>query len=309
MKSNIFRSNLLSLALAALLLTASGCTQEDSGDDSSGPSGENQQEAPNLRNLRTSCGTVFNGEMFNPIESGEARRGTVRAIGPNMVAMKTKRGEDIIKLHGIEPSGDSQMDAQAEALIAELSSEGEAYFYLAEPECTFALDDGQEGLVGHLFSARGKSFGEQLIRKGLVDVSLDICRGSLISSCYRALAEEAAPTPTPFPIFQGPPTAKGFMLWKPVSDNDGRLAIHTVPYGTSVRVIGETGSNHGPGNGYGSLARFRRDGCDYGRNVKVELILSDGSKHMFGDKSFAVIPDGCSRWLVDPKGAAKRDQK
>jgi hypothetical protein len=82
-----------------------------------------------------------------------------------------------------------------------------------------------------------------------------------------------------------------------------------VPYGASVIVNGERGSDKGGGNGYGSLARFRKNGCGYGRNARVQLVMNDGSKFNFGDKDFAIIPDGCKRWVINQKGQAQLNRK
>ncbi len=299
------------LTLLSMLLVV-GCTKEDSGGEDPGPSSDGLESSESsLTSFRTSCGTVYKAELVNPVEADEGERAQVRVAGPNAIAMKMKRGEQLVKLHGLDvPYLPSKREGALE-LLSSLSEEGEVYFYPAEPECMVPLEDGSEALVGHVFSAKGKSFAEQLIKAGFAQTSTDVCQGTLVSSCYRALEEEAEPieTPTPEPEYEGPSVAPGFILWKPVSDSDGRLAVHSLPYGTSVRVDGEMGANRGPGNGFGSLARFRRNGCGYGRRVKLELILSDGSKHMFGDKSFAIIPDGCTRWLVNPKGVATPNKK
>jgi hypothetical protein len=295
-----------SLFLAGVLLVAAvGCTKDDSGEDDSGDSGD----PPASITLRTSCGTVFKARLENPPEEDDAERGTVRYVGPNLVAMQRKRGEQLIKIHGLDVPFSAEARAGSQSLISSLSSEGEVHFFPAEPDCTTMLEDGTEGIVGHLFSSTGKSFAEQLLKRGFGQPATDVCQGALISSCYRALAEDAiTPTPTP-PPFEGPATPAGFILWKPVSDNDGRLAVHSVPFGTSVIVDGETGTNRGPGNGYGSLARFRKSGCSYGRNVKVALVLSGGSRHQFKDKDHAVIPDGCKRYVIDENGKVSENRK
>jgi len=295
----------LSLLLAgALLATAIGCTKDDSGDDDSSDSDD-----PPAVTLRTSCGTVFKGQLENPPDQDDAERGTVRYVGPNLVAMQGKRNEQIIKIHGLDVPFSAEKRAGAQTLISSLISEGEVYFFPAEPDCTAILEDGSEGIVGHLFSSSGKSFAEQLLKRGFGEASTDVCQGILVSACYRALEEDAiTPIPTP-PPYEGPSRPAGFILWKPVSDSDGRLAVHSVPYGTSVIANGETGRNQGPGNGYGSLARFSKSGCGYGRNAKISLVLSDGSKHLFKDKDFAVVPDGCKRYVIDEDGNAKENRK
>lgn len=300
----------IAAVLASIALTI-GCTKEDSSSDNGTSRSSQGKPTSSEPTLRTSCGTVFKGELINPPSPKEASRGSITYIGSNLVLMKMKKREQLIKLHGIDVPALSSQRAVAEEVIASLSLQGDGYFYAAEPDCSINLEDGTEGIVGHLFSANGKSFAEELIKKNAAVVTTDVCQGVKVSPCYRALAEQSVP-PTPtieIPEYEGPATAKGFILWKPVSDSDGRLAVHSVPYGTSVRVEGETGRNQGGGNGYGSLARFRKAGCSYGKNVKLELILSGGEKHTFKDKTFATIPDGCRRWLISSNGTAKPDKK
>lgn len=302
----------LLLISSPVLVLTTGCTKEDSGRDDANEPTTTSISASAPTNLRTSCGTVFNGELINPVKPKEAKRGAIRYVGPNLVAMKTKKGEQLIKLHGLDAPASEEKRTGAKELLTKLSAEGEGYFFIAEPDCIVMLDDGTEGAVGHVFSAKGKSFAEQLIKSSDAEVASDVCQGSLISSCYRALEEESAPpTPTsiPEPDYSGPANAKGFILWKPLSDNDGRLAVHSVPYGASVRVAGETGRDQGPGNGYGSLARFKRAGCNYGKKVKLELLLSDGTTFQFGAKPYATIPDGCKRYLINKNGVATPDKK
>jgi hypothetical protein len=293
----------------ALICQLCGCTEGSSGnsDSSSGDAPDTEESSAGFR---TECGTVQGAQVYNPVEPSDGDRAQARVLGPNLVAIKRKRLEEFVKLHGLDVPGSIEQRNGAEALLERLSAEGDVYFYHTNKTCVTDLDDGTVGLIGQLFSASGKSFSEELIKAGFADVGTDICNGELIGPCYRALLEESiTPTPTPEPEFEGPSTPAGFILWKPVSDSDGRLAIHSVPYGTTVIVNGETGANRGPGNGYGSLARFRKNGCGYGRKPRVELIMSDGTKFMFGDKEFATVPDGCQRWVIDPKGNAKPNKK
>jgi hypothetical protein len=253
---------------------------------------------------------VQGGKKYNPVDPKTGDRATARVLGPNLVAIKRSRVEEYVKLHGLDVPGSIEQRNGAENLLEELSAEGEVYFYQTDKNCTTSLDNGTIGVVGQIFSASGKSFSESVIKSGNADVGTDVCSGELIAPCYRALLEEAiTPTPTPEPEFEGPSRPAGFILWKPVSDNDGRLAIHSVPYGTTIRVNGETGVNKGPGNGYLSLARFKRPGCDYGSKPRIEMILSDGTKFMFGDKPFATVADGCKRWVIDPSGRSEINKK
>ena len=294
------------LATIAIACLVSACTKTGSGgSDDSGP------DDP-AEGFRTECGTVLGTELFNPVDPSDGDRARARVLGPNLVAIKRSRVEEFVKLHGLDVPGSVEQRNGSEALLERLSAEGEVYFYHADRRCTTTLNDGTVGLIGQLFSASGKSFSEELIKAGHADVGTDVCNGELIAPCYRALLEDSitpTPTPTPQPEFQGPSQPAGFILWKPVSDNDGRLAVHSVPFGTSVIVSNERGANRGPGNGYGSLARFKKSGCGYGRNARIELILSDGSKHMFGDKPFATVPDGCQRWVINERGKATLNRK
>lgn len=300
--------------IAAFVLVAclgNGCTKEDSSSGS-GTSKATQGDTRTAEpTLRTSCDTVFNGTRVNPPNRKDASRGSLTYIGPNLVLMKMKKREQLIKLHAVDVPTLGSQRAVAEQVITALAAKGDGYFFPAEPDCLINLEDGTQGIVGHLFSADGKSFAEELIKKNAAVVTTDVCQGFLVSPCYRALAEEfAPPTPTAtIPEYEGPATAKGFILWKPVSDSNGRLAVHSVPYGASVRVEGELGRDQGAGNGYGSLARFRKPGCGYGKNVKLELLLPGGEKHTFKDKTFATVPDGCRRWLISSNGTAKPDSK
>lgn len=306
------RSALLFVCISSSLLFGIGCTKEDSGESSSPSKSDTPAPSQSQSSFRTSCGTVFEGQQENPIDAKPGKRGSVSVLGPNLVSISLKKGSQLVKIHGLDVPFQSATQARAEAILNELAAEGDAYFYPAEPDCSATLDDGRQGMIGALFSANGKSFAETLLKKGLGQPTTDVCRGSLIASCYRALAEDAAPvaTPTPeVPIPQGPSKPAGFILWKPVSDVNGRLAVHSAPYGTTVVVRGERGRNAGGGNGYGSLARFSKAGCGYGKNVRVELLLSDGSNFMFGDKDYAVIPDGCKRWTIDQKGKAAINKK
>jgi hypothetical protein len=304
------RAKLLNLfATITLLFSINACTKEggDGGSDSGGSDPDTEETS---EGFVTDCGVVQGGKKYNPVNPKDGDRATARVLGPNLIAIKRSRVEEYVKLHGLDVPGSIEQRNGAENLLEELSAEGEVYFYQTDKTCTTTLDNGTIGVVGQIFSASGKSFSESVIKAGNADVGTDVCDGELIAPCYRALLEDAiTPTPTPEPEYEGPSQPAGFILWKPVSDSDGRLAIHSVPYGTTVIVNGETGTNRGPGNGYGSLARFRKNGCGYGRNPRVELIMSDGSKFMFGDKTFATVPDGCQRWVIDPKGRAQPNRK
>ncbi len=289
---------LLSILCSTNLLFAAGCTKEDSGDSSDSSSSGSSTATTTASSFRTTCGSVYEGRYTNPISRKEGTQAQLRYVGPNLLSMKTKKGEKLVKIHGLGVPIESTKVQGARSVLTSLMAEGEGYVYMAEPDCSTVLEDGQEGIVAHVFSATGRSIAETLLKRGYAQPELDVCQGSLVSSCYRTLAEESAPTPVPtpsVPVF-GAGGDVGDFLWKPISDSDGRLAIHTAPWGTSVRVNGETGRNQGGGNGFGSLARFRRPGCSYGRNVKVVVTDSAGSPLLYNNQPYITIPDGCKRY-------------
>lgn len=289
---------LLTGLCSSALLFSVGCTKEDSGDSSSSSSsGKPTTTTPS--SFRTTCGSVYRGVYTNPISRKEASQGELTYVGPNLLSMKTKKGEKLVKIHGLGIPVESSKVQGSRTVMTALLAEGDAYLFMPEPDCSTVLENGQEGMVAHVFSASGKSFSETLLKKGYAQPELDVCRGEVVSSCYRALAEESAPTPVPTPytpVYGGPGAPPGEFLWKPVSDTNGRLAIHTAPYGTTVRVNGETGRNQGGGNGFGSLARFSKPGCSYGRNVRVVVTDSTGAAVLYNDQPYLTIPDGCKRY-------------
>ncbi len=276
-------SSLLALLLCSVSLLA--CTKEDnsSSDDSGGASGGQA-----VGDFRTNCGTVFNGSLENPVDPDDGQRGALRYIGANLISIKLKTGEQLIKLHGLDAPYEEYKKRGAETVINELIAEGDGYFYLAEKGCEVTLGDGGRGVIGHVYSARGTSFTESLINKGYANVGYDSCQGSLISSCYAALEEEVSKE------IAG--DLEEF-LWKPVSDSNGKLAIHSSPYDTTVIVNGETGTNQGSGNGYGSLARFGKPGCGYG-TARVRVVNAEGAAFLYKGQAEFTIPDGCRRWKL-----------
>lgn len=89
-------------------------------------------------------------------------------------------------------------------------------------------------------------------------------------------------------------------LWKPVSDSNGKLAIHTPNtwHVTSISFGGETKSSpSGIGNGYRPLWRFDKAGGAYGGPVPVVLSFADGTTATIN------VPDGAKRFTekVEPK--------
>ena len=276
------QTRLFITALAVLnVLSLTGCTKESDDNNSSAPATAGE--------LSTDCGTVFNGQLTNPPKASKAQVGPVRFIGANLVSMKLKDGEQLIKLHGLGAPYEDYKTSGARTVINELAAEGDALFFIATPDCSVTLNDGGTGVIGHVFSAKGKSFSETLIKKGYAQVSSDTCQGSLISACYSALEDQTSQT------IAGELTE---FLWKPASDSTGKLAVHSGPYGATVIVNGETGTNQGGGNGFGSLARFNKPGCAYGANVKVKVVNESGAAYLYQGQPFVTIPNGCQRYKI-----------
>ncbi len=275
-------TRLLIIALSIVnVFGLAACTKDstDSNSSTSTTTGE----------LRTDCGTVFNGKIANPPKTSKAQVGPVRFIGANLVSMKLRDGEQLIKLHGLGVPYEDYKSSGAKTVINDLASEGDALFYIATEDCAVTLSDGGKGVIGQVFSAKGKSFSETLIKKGYAQVSSDSCQGSLISQCYSDLQDQTAQT------IAGELTE---FLWKPASDSNGKLAVHTGPYDTNVIVNGETGSNQGGGNGFGSLARFSKPGCSYGANVRVQVLSQTGAAYFYKGQPFITIPNGCQRYAI-----------
>jgi hypothetical protein len=279
-----------SFAVLSLLVA---CTK----DPTSG-NGGNEGSQENSSDFRSNCGTVLDGSLQNPVRPKDGLRGSARYIGANLIALRTDQGEILVKVHGLGVPFENYKVNGAKQTIEQLNSEGEAYFYKAEPDCDVSLSDGGLGVIGHVFSATGKSYAETILTNGYGLARTDMCQGNLISECYGILQEEADA------VVAG---ELDEFLWKPVSDNDGKLAIHTGPYGTSVIVNGELGTNRGPGNGFGSLARFRSSGCSYG-SARVEVVNAEGAAYLINGQRSVTIPNGCQRWVLRG-GQLVRDSK
>lgn len=283
MKRTIFST----LSLALLALTVTGCTKEDDG--SSGSSSSASSATANTKPFTTDCGTVIDSALVNPVKKNDGILGKVSVAGPNLLVMTTEKdGDFLVKLHSLGiPYSDTEQ-AGAERLLEDLAKE-DAYFFKASEECTTSLEQGQTGYIGQIFTASGKSYSETLLKKAYGKTSGDPCGGSLLTSCYRALQDDAeASTAGELEAF----------LWKPVSDSNGKLAIHSSPSDTVIKIGSETGTTQGGGNGYAQLARFSKPGCAYGKNVQVKVYNSKGASYRINGNDYLTIPDGCGRYCL-----------
>lgn len=278
------------LLSSALLFSVSACTKEDGSSEG----GESPRDGGPTGAFATECGTLVDGKLNNPPSPNDGFRSAVKVVGSNLLSITLPSGPLLVKLQNIGSASGSTSESAMSAL--QLLAREEGIFIPAESECTTSVAGGGTGSIGQIFTASGVNYSETLIKRGLASLSTDPCGGDKLSSCYRALQEDAKEK------FAG---EIGRLLWKPVADSDGRLAVHTKPYGTTVKVNGETGVNKGPGNGYGSLARFNKPGCGYGNSVQVQVFNASGAAYTFNGSTTITIPTGCSRTCVEGSSLAQ----
>jgi hypothetical protein len=276
-------STLFTLSLVATIFCATGCVKKED-ESSSSTSDANTTMKP----FHTDCGTVMNGSLENPVDPKGGIKGKVTVAGGNLLIMKPEKGGDIlIKLHAIGAPYNDAIRSGAERTLKELAKE-DAILFPAGESCTTRVESAT-GSVGQVFTASGKSYSETLLAQGYGRLESDGCDASLISSCYGAIVEDAAEQ------YAGEVEE---LLWKPVSDSNGKLAIHSSPADTVITVNGEMGQDFGGGNGYANLTRFSKPGCSYGKNVTVKLTNTKGAPYRLNGKTSITIPDGCQRYCV-----------
>ena len=279
----------LRILLIIALLTSISCTSSGGGDDSNGGDGGGGGEPVPAQGLQ--CGVVQNNSVTKDPSNGTLLDMT-DVLEPNLLIMKDasnkEAGSLLVQLQGI-----SVNLAKRSVAISKLESltRDIVTFVEANGGCNVTVAGGGLGKSGHLITSDGKSINEELLRLDLVDVSGDsTCGTNLIAGCFNGI--KGTNTQTAGAVQR--------MLWKPVSDSDGRLAVHSSPSGTTVIVNGEVGTNQGGGNGYSSLARFTRPGCAYGAGARIQIINSKtGLPYTFqGKTSFGVI-NPCDRNCIE----------
>lgn len=267
------------LPLLVALLCAVGCAAPKDEPASEALSGSSVELTP-------ACGVVSEGVVRSTVHSEEGV--PVRIVetpASNQVIVELPDGGlQLVKLSGVAEVDPSRQNAVRSAFRGITSQE--TFFYPAGEACAVTVSGGGQGLVGQLLTISGESYSEVIISRNLAEVtSAEPCAIAEYVQCLAALRESNPVTAGELDAF----------LWKPISDSDGRLAVHTGPYGTTVIVNGETGRNAGPGNGYGSLARFSRSGCSYaGAQVQV-LNTSSGLAYTVGGQTTFTIPNPCGR--------------
>lgn len=264
------------LALVAVALMISACTKSSS---------DTKEEKPGTKYM-TDCGVVVGDKLKNPVTSSDGFEVTVDSVeGSNVLKVTPKDTEKaeqmLIKLHGIGPNA-----ADSDAAIAKLRSlsRSRKVFIPAGADCTVTVPGGGKALVGSLVSSSG-SVSEDYVKSGLGKIdSADVCNVKDLATCFAALDIDRPDNAGALEAF----------LWKPESDRDGLLAIHTTPGDTKVVVDGETGANFGPGNGFGNLARFLKIGCEY-EKPKIQVFDAAGVPYTVGGKTTFTVPDPCEQ--------------
>lgn len=277
------KSSAYKLALILAITCTAACTQP--GEENQKSAGGGGAAIPSGA-FSTNCGTVVNGKLRNPPSPSDGFKSPVKVLGPNLLSINLPTGPLMVKLHNLGAPSNNAKASAAMRTLEDLATGEEGIFIPADSECSSALGSKTSGALGQVFTASGRSYSEALIARGQSQVSTDPCGGSLLKTCYEALEEDTA---------EKVAGEIGKLLWKPVSDSTGKLAVHSAPYGASVKVNGELGVDQGAGNGYGSLARFSKPGCAYGNNVQVQVFNSKGAAYTFNGATTITIPSGCSR--------------
>jgi hypothetical protein len=279
----------ISFSIAALAACTSG-----GGDDngSNGGGGDSGGGSSSSLEFRTSCGTVFGEELLNPIKASEGEDVVILEIVSHntFIVSPQAGGQILVKLHGISDSISKVQAGRAADLLAAFGLKA-IMIRPSETGCGVTTDGGGAGSAVALFTTGGTSYAEALLKAGGANASSsDPCMVSLISSCYRALEDDAEAE-----LPQTGATISRF-LWKPVSERDGRLVVLISPSASTIIAGGEVLNLTGGSNGFSQTGRGTRAGCGYGANVTVEARDSQGRTLVWPDGSLSFnIPNGCDR--------------
>lgn len=276
--------------LSILFVAVIGCTKSGVDEEQDASSGGGN--APVADGSTLLCGVVDGGRVVNSVDSISGPLVVLsQVISPSLIGVRLVgvpgSGDLLIKLQGV-----ADRDATREGAIRLLGRLIGRQATLVRPgeSCPVIAPGGGRGELGALITSDGSSVSEVLIASGLVNVAqADGCSGALLTGCLNSLLGVDQVTAGELESF----------LWKPISESDGKLAIHTGPFGTNVVVNGELGTNKGPGNGFGSLARFRQVGCAYGRASIQVTDARTGVPYTFqGQTSFSIL-DPCQRNCIE----------
>lgn len=271
------------------LFLLSSCTKapSDGKDETSGDSGG--AVASTLK-----CGVFANG-AFNtgiPLESLEPVR--VNAIGADVVIIKRTTGEQagneqLVKLQGITASGLSDGKVKRARQMISDKAGFNAFFLPAADGCNVTFDGGGQGTVGQIITSEQESISEILVANGLAFPEAGSCGGDALAGCYAGIevTEELSDQ------------VISHLLWKPVSDSDGKLVILHDAFAVQVSVEGAassmTGNNIGPGNGYATTLRYPLSGCAYGSPTLRFTDRLDRPVALANGETSLRIASGCER--------------
>ncbi len=274
------RHSLVSLCISLCIpLCLTSCSSGGSGDSGIGDVGDPSE-------LTTSCGVLVDQELESTVSTSQGIPVAVsKVFGNNEVSIQLPNGGlQLVRLSAIGTIDNSRWEAVQNTLGA--LARQQVFWFPAGERCDVVIGGAAQSVVGQLVTADDQSFSEELVKRGLAPItSREPCSNPQYVSCLKAVAETEK-------ISAGPLTS---FLWKPASDSTGKLAVHSGPANASVIVNGELGLNQGPGNGYGSLARFTRAGCGY-PNPQVQVIdtATNLPYDLNGSTTFT-IPDPCTR--------------
>lgn len=192
------------LGLLFVLSAAIGCS--DGGGSKEG-GGSTNPNAP--KEFSSDCGTVLDGILQNPVKADRAEVGIAGFTDVNTMVFTVNGEARKVKLLGLaDDEGEADNDA-AEEVVQDLIKEGPAYFFRANKDCVFKDQFGVKTFKGQLFSAKGKSFAEELVAAGVAAPGGTDCSANLVTTCYEVLAEgdsgvgdeedSGSPTPAPTP--------------------------------------------------------------------------------------------------------------
>ncbi len=171
---------------AALLMTA--CSGGGGESDGADEGGEQVGAESDSGGLATTCGTVFDGTVRNPIDS---ERGVqvqlVSVLDSNAVVVSDGEEQLLVKLQGIGGTTGFSNTAAVD-LFTGLAAQP-LYFFRAG-DCTGTVIGGRTATVGSIVTEGGASFAEQAIAAKYAGVieSTGSCGEDALAGCFATIA-------------------------------------------------------------------------------------------------------------------------
>jgi len=283
-------------ALIVLSCFLSGCTKESS-DDSSDNTESSDSSSPHSESASSplvKCGVFTDGAFQQNVPFEKSEIVNVKGVGSDLVIITRTTGEQarnsqVVKLQGTTSSGISSSKSKRAADFTNANASFNALFLPASNDCTVSLPDGGLGVYGHIFTQDGRSLNEMLVQKGLANPEAGICGGDALAGCYAGLPVEEELSNQVINRF----------LWKPVSENDGKLVILHNAFGVNASVEGASssmsGHNSGPSNGFSATVRYPLSGCAYGSATVRFFDSLDRIVPLANGETSLKISNGCDR--------------